>query len=336
MLVPAGITQRTISVRIVDGSGLPVLGLVAATFPDVFWQLAGPYQEQVITLVDLSTNLSGWVSGGVIEISGGYYRLDLPDAVFSPPSAPAEVDIIGYATGMTLLAKPIVISGVVDIQKINGTVPSIDSISGAMGVDLMFVDGEAATAAGPVNFNAQVGQGNVLYVDGAGLIDLTSHALTSIDTQLSGTHGSGAWGGGGGSSLGPQDIVDAIQDLTPTNPVPTAGTLGAEIASGGSGITGTAQSGTSTTITLASGDTAATGLYVGQQIILTGGTGAGQVATVTAYDGPSKLATITAPFAGGTWLVTPDNTTTYRIPGFLATTVRDVTVTTRNVTVSTP
>ena len=73
-------------------------------------------------------------------------------------------------------------------------------------------------------------------------------------------------------------------------------------------VTGTAQAGAASTITLAAGDTAATGDYVNSWIVLTGGTGAGQTQRITANDGSSKIATVAS-----AWSVNPNSSTTYRI-----------------------
>ncbi len=75
------------------------------------------------------------------------------------------------------------------------------------------------------------------------------------------------------------------------------------------GVSGTAQAGSATTITLASGSSSTDGAYVGGTLTTTGGTGSGQTKTITAYDGLTKVATVS------TWSVNPDATTTYTIGG---------------------
>lgn len=71
---------------------------------------------------------------------------------------------------------------------------------------------------------------------------------------------------------------------------------------------GTAQAGAATTITLASVASSTDNIYNNTTIYLTGGTGAGQSAGITDYNGTTKVATIEH-----TWLINPDNTTTYEI-----------------------
>jgi hypothetical protein len=74
-------------------------------------------------------------------------------------------------------------------------------------------------------------------------------------------------------------------------------------------ITGTAQAGAAGSITLASGSSATTNVYVGMVITITGGTGEGESGVITAYNGSTKVATVqktTATF-------TPNGTSVYSI-----------------------
>jgi hypothetical protein len=71
---------------------------------------------------------------------------------------------------------------------------------------------------------------------------------------------------------------------------------------------GTAQAGASTTITLASGASATNDQYNSRFVTITGGTGAGQVRTISDYVGSTKVATVSV-----AWTVTPDNTSTYEV-----------------------
>lgn len=74
-------------------------------------------------------------------------------------------------------------------------------------------------------------------------------------------------------------------------------------------VTGTAQSGsTSSTLKLASATTGSTNRFQGTLVEITGGTGKGQIRTVTAWDSTTKVATVTPK-----WDVTPDATSTYEL-----------------------
>jgi Tfp pilus assembly protein PilW len=68
-----------------------------------------------------------------------------------------------------------------------------------------------------------------------------------------------------------------------------------------------AQGGTSTTITLDKGASSTDGFYKGALVRIIDGLGAGQSATITAYNGSSKTATVSP-----AWVTTPDNSSVYK------------------------
>lgn len=69
---------------------------------------------------------------------------------------------------------------------------------------------------------------------------------------------------------------------------------------------GAAQGGTALSITLAADASADDGAYAGMRVTLTGGPGAGESRSVSAYDGASKVAAVDAP-----WLVAPTDASQY-------------------------
>jgi Tfp pilus tip-associated adhesin PilY1 len=72
--------------------------------------------------------------------------------------------------------------------------------------------------------------------------------------------------------------------------------------------TGTAQTGTTSTITLTSGASSTNNAYTGLVLTITGGTGSGQESRITAYDGSTKVATVSPD-----WTTAPDPTSTYEM-----------------------
>jgi hypothetical protein len=74
---------------------------------------------------------------------------------------------------------------------------------------------------------------------------------------------------------------------------------------------GTAQGGSSSTITLASGANASNDFYNGTFIEITSGTGSGQVRQIDDYVGSTKVATVAT-----AWTTAPDNTSVYRVTAF--------------------
>lgn len=77
-----------------------------------------------------------------------------------------------------------------------------------------------------------------------------------------------------------------------------AGTITSGTAAAGSGAT---------TLNLAASALTVNDVYNDMTVTITGGTGSGQVRTITDYVGATKIATVSA------WSVTPDNTSTYTI-----------------------
>jgi hypothetical protein len=71
---------------------------------------------------------------------------------------------------------------------------------------------------------------------------------------------------------------------------------------------GTAQAGTASSITLAAGASATNDIYKHDGLIIVGGTGIGESAIITAYDGATKVATVAPAF-----VITPDATSEYEI-----------------------
>lgn len=79
----------------------------------------------------------------------------------------------------------------------------------------------------------------------------------------------------------------------------------------------TAQAGAASTITLSSGASATTNFYANEYVYIYGGTGIGQRAQITAYNGSTKVATVTPawatqPDATSTYVVSPSNTTYFQ------------------------
>lgn len=76
----------------------------------------------------------------------------------------------------------------------------------------------------------------------------------------------------------------------------------------------TAQTGsTATTIKLDASASAVDGIYVGAMVMIVGGTGVGQFARITAYNGTTKVATVETAYANAEWVTVPDNTSVFLI-----------------------
>jgi hypothetical protein len=108
-----GDTQKSVTFRVFDDSGLKVSGLVAATMPDIYWAPSGGDGTK-ITLSDLASIGAAWSSGGVFEKAGGagVYRLCLPNAALASAD---EITIYGEASGKHVVCDPIVVGVVVTV-----------------------------------------------------------------------------------------------------------------------------------------------------------------------------------------------------------------------------
>jgi len=97
VIYPTGATSVSVEAQVVDDTGLPVTGLVAATFPSPSYALAGAHASVAFpSLSDLALITSAYVAGGVKERAGGYYRLDVPNGAFATAG---QVVIFAEASG---------------------------------------------------------------------------------------------------------------------------------------------------------------------------------------------------------------------------------------------
>jgi hypothetical protein len=142
---------------------------------------------------------------------------------------------------------------------------------------------------------------------GQGVASVQGNVTGSV-ASVSGSVGSVASGGISAASIAADAITAAkIADGAIDRATFAADTGLQPISSG------TAEGGTSTTITLGPNASTITNLYVGLWILLTGGTGAGQVRRMANYNGSTKVATIGQNTTEALWVVNPDSTTTYAI-----------------------
>jgi hypothetical protein len=194
-------TSQSIDVQIVDDAGLPVLGLVAATFPAVMYSLAGANADVSVTLSDLATITTAWSAGGVKERANGVYRLDLPDAAFA---AAGEVKVFGETSGKHLLS-PWIDVGVLPANitalliTSSGHIANVDTLATYTGNTVQTGDAYAAVTA----LGARLNAGSVQYVGPAvgvgGAVKLYQGSANLIAL---------------GNPIGPIPIPLAVQDLT--------------------------------------------------------------------------------------------------------------------------
>jgi hypothetical protein len=105
----------------------------------------------------------------------------------------------------------------------------------------------------------------------------------------------------------------------------------------------TAQSGTTTAITIAAVDDEISAAYVGMKVLITGGTGAGQFGIIDSYTAGTKVATVTKESTGGagwdhvipgTAIVAPDASSTYVVEPAISFTAPTYSSTARSIATS--
>lgn len=217
MIVTPGSTSQSVTLQIVDDSGLAVTGLTAATMPTISYERVAEALVG-ITLSDLAALTSAYSSGGVKEVGSGYYRLDCPDAAFATAS---RVRIIGEATGKHVLypvitcahlsgnlaqwlgTAPLALSG----QQVQAVVPATQK------VDVETIKTRAVTCASGVTFPASIGTST--YAGGA-VASVTAGVTVTTNNDKTGYSLSAA---------GVQAIWDAL-----TGAMTTVGSIGKKLA----------------------------------------------------------------------------------------------------------
>jgi hypothetical protein len=128
-------------------------------------------------------------------------------------------------------------------------------------------------------------------------------------------NGGGYWDGttfGGASSVSGAvaSVSGAVGSVTGNVGGNVVGSVASVTAAVNANVirSGTAQAGSATSITLDSGASSTADLYANCTIVLTGGTGAGQSGFITAYNGTTKVATVSS-----AWATNPASGTAFNI-----------------------
>ncbi len=102
--IKKGSTDQSTTIRIIDSTtGLPETAVTFETAGIAMWWRREKETITAITEVTLATVDAAHSDGGIIHISDGYYRLDLPDAAVAAGSNEDEVVIGGTVTGMIVI-----------------------------------------------------------------------------------------------------------------------------------------------------------------------------------------------------------------------------------------
>jgi hypothetical protein len=180
MIFRPGITSQSVDVQIVDDAGLPVTGLVAATFPTVKYSISGANSDVTVTLSDLASIGAAYSSGGLRERGEGVYRLDLPDAVFSSSGL---VTVRGESSGKRLLLPKIIVAMVAaNAVQINGTNQTARDIGASV---LLAANQDVRNVSGDVSGKVLGGGASAMTGAGVRAVDGSGNAIAPASTALS-------------------------------------------------------------------------------------------------------------------------------------------------------
>ena len=272
-IIPFGASNPTIEIFFCDDSGVPLTGKVAADFPTVYYSKSNNTAKVSITLSDLAAETTSWTSGGIKEKAGGWYRLDLPTAAVS--ASANNINIFGYSTGKNVMSAPVVTGPIAaNTTYFGGTIQTARDI----GASVLLSNG--------------TGTGQLLFASGVVSANLAQILATAL-TQT-------------GSGYLAAALVKLLDVATPVMTVANVNQTGDHYAASVIGA-GTATAGASTTITLQTA-IGASNRTNGCLIVITGGTGIGQVRQCVSYNNSTLVQTVDR-----AWVTNPDNTSVYRI-----------------------
>jgi hypothetical protein len=176
--------------------------------------------------------------------------------------------------------------------KVPATLASTD-VTGNVACDLQTIKTQAVTCAAGVTVNTNVGTTQPVNFTGT-----ASSALVQTDIR--------DWNGAAVATPNVSGVpkVDVVDWLGTAPNSLNAGRVDAAC----SVRSGTAQTGSASTITLDSGASSTNNLYQDALVFITGGTGAGQVRSIISYVGSTKVASIYP-----NWTTNPDLTSTFTL-----------------------
>lgn len=268
---------------------------------------------------DIQTRLPAALVSGRMDSSVGAYQSGLTPLqptvsgrtldVSSTGEAGIDWNNVGSPTttvnlsGTTISTSQVVASVSGSVGSVVGdvggnVVGTVASIVGDVGGDVI---GSVGSVSGNVSGNVVGSVGSI----GTGGITSGSFASGAIDANAMSTD---AITSVELSSSAADEIAAAVWDLA-TSGHSSSGSFGEVVQT--SLRAGTAQGGTTNTITLDSGASSSNSFYNDQIIRISSGTGANQSRVISAYNGTSKVATVSS-----NWVVTPDNTSKFVIQAF--------------------
>lgn len=241
----------------------------------------------------------------VFEIDGSYQIYTWTVTCEDPATTWPTTDTIVFSNDTDFTGAP---SGATEVASTSDFDAAIGTYA-APGKRLLFKGGDSFTISTNPGFDAvdtqadpcligSFGTGSADVVNGgnidvivSGATQIKSLLVQNLDVDMA--DGSGAW-----CDIDQATFWCSFQNVHVSNISFTDTVLNS----------GTAQTGSSNTITLDAGASASDDAYNDRIVKITGGTGSGQERSIFDYVGSTKVATVSP-----VWTVTPDNTSTYEV-----------------------
>lgn len=280
-----------------------------------------PLRFLLVSSSDHITGLTGKAASVVVKISKNGAAAVTPSGAISEVDAtnePGVYAIAGNATDTGTL-------GPIDIYAKDAASDPTNMIDAAQ---IVAFDPTDATALGLSRIDATISSRLASNLDGNGyqMVDIENIAGAAVSTTtaqfgVNVVKYNNQTAQTDANNLPKVDVEDwnatvVSAPATAGQPVVTIGTNGITDTSYAAGTgkkvirAGTAQAGGATSITLDAGASATTNYYINCLVYITGGTGIGQARFITAYNGSTKVATVSA------WATNPDATSTFAILPF--------------------
>jgi hypothetical protein len=183
----------SIDVFFCDDNGFPLTGKVAADFPALKWSNGNNTADTTITLSDLAAITTAHpndnTAGGVKEREGGYYRVDLPNNIFT--GSGHKVLTWAESTNKRVVCPPIDVQNVT-VGNVTGNVTgTVGGVTGNVGGSVASVTGAVGSVAGNVTGSVGSVAGNVGgNVNGSVNMVVQSVVANSVTGNVAGSVGS--------------------------------------------------------------------------------------------------------------------------------------------------
>lgn len=314
-------TALTIPVFAHDVSGDAVTGLVDAGFTKRISKNGGAFGAMTVTITEME---NGWYSvplstshtdtNGILSITLTHASIKQINLQFRVQAKLVDdlndiaATSIVSAGAITTLSGAVVNVDTVDTCTTNSDMRGTDSAAlASVCTEARLAELDAANLPTDIADIPTVAEFNARTLLAANYFDPATDTVANVTTTANLTTNNDKTGYQL-SATGVDDIWDEVLTGATHNVTSSAGKRLRVLQDAGVVSSGTAQAGAAGTITLAAGESATNDIYAGDRVVIVGGTGQGEHGIITAYNGTSKVATMSQ-----NWVITPDATSEYEL-----------------------